>query len=419
MKIRSGVSEPCHEYSRWYPSGVVRSSLSDTGPAVRHLHLTPAYPPAGFRVKAVCPQRRRLLMVLLALLVPGLLVACSGLEAGEPRTPTPQPLAEEIVLHDWAGDLAEEILNGFTKEYGIKVKYEVYGSPEEAVANIRAHEPLDVVVLENEYIPSLVKDGLLAKIDYRHVPNFNHISANFRDLAYDPENKHSIPYSWGTTGLLVRSDLVTTGEPPGSIRWADMWEQQYAGRTLQWLIPRYTLGMALKSLGYSVNSEDPAELEAALERLIELKPNAIWLTDEDTSAYHLISGEAVAALGWAYDLQIAREENEDIVYLLPAEGTILWGDNFVIPANSSHKYEAELFLNYLLRPEVTARIVELNNFAMMNDAAKSYIDPEILNDPVVYPPDEDLQGAEILLPLSSEGEKLYAEIWERFLAAKP
>ncbi len=355
----------------------------------------------------------RLRVLMLAVLVTGLLGACTGL--GSPPTPTPVPLSETIILHDWAEDLAQEILDDFTEEYGIAFEYVVYGSPEEAVANIRAGQEFDVVVLENQYIPALVEEGLLAKIDYRNVPNFDHISANFRDLAYDPGNEHSIPYSWGTTGLVVRSDLVE--ELPRS--WADLWDPQYAGKIVEWEIPRYTLGAALKSLGYSVNSEDPAELEAALERLIELKPNAIWLTVEDTSAYHLIRGEAVAALGWAYDVQIGQEENEDIVYILPEDGTILWGDNFVIPANSPHKYEAELFLNYLLRPEVTARIVALNNFAMMNEAAEAYIDPEILNDPVVYPPDEDLRGAEIFLTLSPEGEKLYAEMWERFLAAEP
>lgn len=356
---------------------------------------------------------QRLLGAMFMVLTPSLLVACSGLV--EPATPTPRPLAEELIIHDWAEDLADEILAGFTEEYGVKFNYVVYGSPEEAVANIRAGKQFDVVVLENEYIPSLAEEGLLAEIDYRNVPNFNHISANFRDLAYDPGNKHSIPYSWGTTGLLVRSDLVEEV----ATRWTDMWDPTYAGRIVEWMIPRYTLGAALKSLGYSVNSEDPAELEAALARLIVLKPNAIWLTVEDTSAYHLISGEAAAALGWAYDLQIGQEENENIVYVLPEDGTILWGDNFVIPANSPHKYEAELFLNYLLRPEVTARIVELNNFATMNEAAQAYIAPEILNDPVVYPPDEDLRGAEMFLPLSPEGEKLYAEIWERFLAVEP
>ncbi len=352
-------------------------------------------------------------VVVLLVLVSSMLGTCSGL--GQPPTPTPRPLAAELIVHDWAEDLAQEILDGFTEEYGITFEYVVYGSPEEAVANIRAGEQFDVVVLENQYIPTLVEEGLLAKIDYRNVPNFNHISANFRDLAYDPGNKHSIPYSWGTTGLVVRSDLVE--EMPR--RWADMWDPRYAGQIVEWVIPRYTLGAALKSLGYSVNSEDAAELEAALELLFELKPNAIWLTVEDTSAYHLVSGEAVMALGWAYDVQLGQEENEDIDYILPDDGTILWGDNFVIPTNSVHKYEAELFLNYLLRPEVSARIVELNNFAMMNEAAEAYIDPEILSDPVVYPPDEDLRGAEMFLPLSPDGERLYAEVWERFLAVEP
>lgn len=125
------------------------------------------------------------------------------------------------------------------------------------------------------------------------------------------------------------------------------------------------------------------------------------------------------ALGWAYDAQIGQEEHEAIDYILPEEGTILWGDNFVIPAKSSHKYEAELFFNFILRPEVTAQIVSLNYYPMASEAAVPFIDPEILNDPVIYPRNEDLRNAEILLPLSPEGERLYAQIWERFVAAEP
>ena len=342
-----------------------------------------------------------------------LLAACGGIS--QPPEPTAAPLGKELVFYNWAGDLIETLFDDFEEEYGIQVKYVVYETPEEAVQNIRAGEVFDLVVLENEYIPSLVKDELLAKIDYRNVPNFSHISANFRDLAYDPGNKHTIPYSWGTTGLVVRSDLV---EDPIS-SWSDMWDPRYAGQVVGWLIPRYTLGAALKSLGYSVNSEDPGELEHAVERLIALKPNATWLTIEDTAAYHLADGEAVMALGWAYDAQVGQEENEAILYVLPEDGSILWGDNFVIPANSPRKREAELFLDFILRPEITGQLVNVNYYAMTSDGAVSFIDPEILNDPIIYPQTEELQNAEILLPLSPEGERLYAEIWERFLAAEP
>jgi spermidine/putrescine transport system substrate-binding protein len=365
------------------------------------------------RIRRWAADCRYLCVTMFLVLAPSLLVACSGL--GSPPMPTPEPLADELILYNWSGDLIETLFDDFAEEYGIEVKYVIYETPEQAVENIRAGEQYDVVVLENEYVPSLVEEGLLAKIDYRNVPNFNHISANFRNLAYDPGNRHSIPYSWGTTGLVVRSDLVD--EPVTG--WSDMWDPHYAGRVIGWLIPRYTLGAALKSLGYSINSEVPEELEAALEHLIELKPNVTWLTDEETSAYYLADAEAVMALGWAYDVQVGQEENEAIVYVLPEDGTILWGDNFVIPANSPHKYEAELFLNFILRPEITGQLVNLNYYPMANDAAIPYIEPEILNDPVIYPPNEDLRNAEILLPLSPPGEQLYAEIWERFMAAAP
>ena len=182
-------------------------------------------------------------------------------------------------------------------------------------------------------------------------------------------------------------------------------------------MPRYTLGVTLKSLGYSVNTENPDELEIALQHLLELKPNAAWLYEEETSADVLASGEVVMAMGWAYDVWLAQEQDENIIYVLPQEGAILWGDNFVIPANSRRKYTAEVFLNFLLRPDITGRIINENYYPMANDAAVDFVDPEILNDPVVFPTSRELQNAEILLPLSAEGEKLYAEIWERFMEA--
>jgi spermidine/putrescine transport system substrate-binding protein len=340
-----------------------------------------------------------------------LLAACGN--PTPPPTPTPPPLAEELIFYDWAEDAIETVFEDFTEEYGVRIKYVTYESPEEAVENIRAGEVYDVVVLENQYIPALVTEGQLAEIDYRHVPNFKNISPNFRDLAYDPGNAHSIPYSWGTTGLVVRSDLVE--EPVTS--WADLWDQRYAGKVAGWLYPRYMLSAALKSMGYSINSEDPDELEAALERLIELNPDATWLEDEASVAPLLVSGDVVVALGWAYDVWTGQEENEAISYVLPKEGTILWGDNFVIPANSPNRHTAELFLDYLLRPEITGQIVNVNYYSMANDAAEAFIDPEILNDPIIYPPNEDLENAEIMLPLSPEGEKLYAQVWERFMVA--
>ncbi len=198
-----------------------------------------------------------------------LLAACSS------PTPTPAPFANEITFYDWEEDMPQSVLDAFTAEYGIQVNYLTYESQEEAIQNIKAGQIYDVVVLESRYIPQMIQEKLLAKLDQRNLDNTN-LSANFRDLAYDPGNRYSLPYNWGTTGLVVRSDLVA--EPV--TRWADLWDSRYAGRTAYWFgQPREIIGLTLKSLGYSANSEKPEELEAALARLLELKPTIIQIED--------------------------------------------------------------------------------------------------------------------------------------------
>ena len=270
-----------------------------------------------------------------------------------------------------------------------------------------------MVALEHNAIQPLVAEGLLADIDYRNVPNFKNISSDFRDLGFDPGNEHSIPYDYGTTGLLVRSDLVS----PPITRWADLWEPRLAGKIATRAQSFELIGVALKSLGYPLNSEDSQQLEAALQRLLDLKP--VIVDDETNKAIPtLLSGEAVIMVGWPRDALEARRQNEAIAYVLPEEGTLLWSDAFVIPASSPHKSTAELFLNFLLRPEIGAQIVNENLYTTANRAAYPFIKPEILNDPIIFPPADTIQKADWYLPLSPEGEKRYADIWQRFLDAR-
>ena len=141
--------------------------------------------------------------VLTTVALVGILIALVGCEVKPtpPSTPTPPPLAEELVFYDWEEDMPQSVLDAFTEEYGVEVTYLTYESQEEALENVKAGEVYDVVVLDNDTIPLLVADGLLAEIDYRNVPNFDNISANFRDLAYDPGNRHAVPFNWGTSCL--------------------------------------------------------------------------------------------------------------------------------------------------------------------------------------------------------------------------
>lgn len=352
------------------------------------------------------------LCAILAILTAVLLSACA---APPPAKPTPPRLAKELVFYDWEDDMPQEVLDDFKAEYGVEVKYVTYTASEEAMENISRGQVYDVVVIESRLIPILVAERQLAEIDSRNVPNRKNISANFRDLAYDPENKHNVPFNWGTTGLVLRSDLVK--QP--ITRWADLWDPRYAGKVGIWKgQSREIISLTLKSLGYSANSEKPAELQAALKRLLTLKSNVVFLEDFDpvTAAPPLVEGRLVFAMGYAADVLKAREKNASISYVLPEEGALLWGDTFVIPANSPNKYTAELFLNFILRPQVSAKITNYNFYPMPNDAAAPFIDPQILNDPVIFPHAEDLRKGEIVLPLGSQGQKLYDSIWEQFLA---
>ena len=366
-----------------------------------------AIPESGWRAVMLC--------AMLSLVVT-LLTAC---DSSTPAAPAPPPpLAQELTFYDWAGDMPQSVLDAFTREYGVKVNYLTYESVEEAVANLRAGQVYDVVVIESRSVPTLAQAGLLAEIDHGNLLNFKNIAANFRDLAYDPGNRHSVPFNWGTTGLVVRGDLVA--EPV--TRWADLWDPRYAGRVGLWLeMRRDVIAVTLKSLGYSANSENPAELEAALERLLALKSHALRLEDFDplVSAGVMSSGKAVIAMGFARDVLEGREQNPAITYVLPAEGALLWGDNFVLPANSTQKYTAEVFINFLLRPDINARIANENRYATPNEAALPLIDSAIRNDPVVFPPNQAMLNAELVLPLSPAGEKRYADLWARFMDGKP
>jgi spermidine/putrescine transport system substrate-binding protein len=349
---------------------------------------------------------------LLMCLLLSMLAACGAFSPAPAPTATPQ--VKELVLYNWSGYMPQSVLDAFTAEYGIKVTYLVYGSQEEAISSIKAGKEYDVVIMGHEFIPAMIADSLLAPIDFQNVANFKNISANFRDPIFDRNNRHTVPFLWGTTGLIARTDLLK--QPLTS--WSDLWDTRYAGKVGMWPIPRDVIGIALKSLGYSANSENPRELEAALKQLLKLKSNMFFFDpDAESSAPLLIKGKATLAYGWSYDAFAAMKESDKIAYVLPKEGALLWGDNLVIPANSPRKQAAELFINFILRPEISAKIVNELYYASANEMSTPLIDPALRNNPVIFPSNDALKNAEMALPLSPEGKKLYDDIWQRFMAA--
>lgn len=341
-----------------------------------------------------------------------LATGCLGVRAAPPgATPTASPA---LTVYGWAGYMPQSILDDFTAEFGVPVTYLEFAGYRQALAEIRAGQVYDVVVLSNDGVASASAENLLAPLDPAAVPNTKNLSPNFRDLVYDPGNHYSVPFQWGTTGLLVRTDLVTG--PVDS--WTALWDPAYAGRVAIWDMPRDVIGMTLKSLGYSLNSEDPAELEAAAARLAELQGRVLILDSTvATLAPELVSGRIVLAMGWGYDYLAAREEVETVDYVLPREGTLLWVDHLTIPANSPHREQAQQFINFILRPEISARMVNELAVATPNELARPYIDPALLANPGVYPPLEALEHAELFLPLNAATLERYDQIWQQFRSA--
>jgi spermidine/putrescine transport system substrate-binding protein len=351
-------------------------------------------------------RRQALLAVFLALTM----TACTYL---------PQPLAPSgptpLILFDWEDDALPSVLEAFTAETGIPVELVIFTSYEDVLRQLRTGMAIDVAVVGNHQVGILAAEGLLARIDLHRVPNFRNVTPSFRGLSYDPDNRYSIPYSWGTSGLIAHADFLN--KPLDE--WQDLWDPAYCGHILLWYWQQRTLiSGALKSLGYSANSEDPAALAAARLRLLQLRP-CVEIIDNlgEVPRYlpSVVSGQLMLGIGSSHEAYLLRQRGFNAGYYFPRSGALLWGDSFVIPSAGTQKAAAEQFIDYMLRPTVAAQLADANYFRVANDAADLYISPDLRADPAIYPPTELLREAEMLLPLSDEGERRYAEIWEEFL----
>ena len=350
--------------------------------------------------------------ILALLSLSALLTTCDG--APQPALPLLAQAEEPLVVAGWAGYMPQGILDAFHEEYGISIQYVAYDDQKEALEQTRAGtQQYDIVMLGDANLYAAVAEDLLAELDYQNIPNFRNLGANFRDLAYDPENQHSIMIQWGTTGLVARTDRLA--QPITA--WADLWNQEYAGKIGVWPYSADLIGITLKSLGYSMDSEDPAELHAALEKLLLLRKN-VYLLDPSlpNGVANLLDDRTVMIYGWNFDAMQAQAQLDTAVYVLPKEGTIVWSDCATIPAGSRHKEAAEQFINFLLRPEISAQMVNELWIPSPNEAARPFVNAEILNNPLVYPAPENLEKAEFYPVVSEVTRKLHEQMWLRFLA---
>lgn len=350
------------------------------------------------------PVKKWLVLLVFSVLLTG----CNLLSQTSPLSNEP------LTVYGWPGYVPQHILDDFEDEFGIPVRYVPYDDQGVALDQMRAGEKPDVVILGDSYILSAAAEGLLAELDLSNIPNYRNLGANFRDLVYDPGNRYSIMLQWGTTGLIVRTDRVQ--QPVTS--WADLWNPNYAGKIGVWPFGDELIGIALKTLGYSLNAEEPEQLHAAEEKLLQLCKN-VYLIDPSlpTGASHLLDDHTIMIYGWSYDVMQAQEKIDTVAYILPEEGTILWTDNLTIAAASPHKQTAEQFINFMLRPDISAQMVNEMWIASPNEAARELIDPEIMGNPLIYPDTIDLEKAEFYADISDQADEIHKQVWDKFLTA--
>lgn len=336
----------------------------------------------------------RLILSLVLLLAVVLLTACQQ--------------DERVVLnvYNWGDYIDESVIQEFEEKYNIRVNYDTFSTNEDMYVKIKAGgADYDVLFPSDYMIERMIKEDMLHKLDFDNIPNYKYIEGQFKNLEYDPQNEYSVPYMWGTVGILYNKTMVD--EPITS--WRILWDQKYRKQILMLDSQRDSIGITLKMLGFDMNTRDLDELEAAKQALIEQKPLVLAYVGDDVKD-KMIAGEAALAVVWSGDAVYMKWENPDLEYALPEEGSNLWVDAMVIPKTSKNKAEAELFINFMCDPEIAYKNADYIGYSSPHLEAKKMLDPELLDDPAAYPDLEGLVNYDIFKDLA-DYLKVYDRIW--------
>jgi spermidine/putrescine transport system substrate-binding protein len=339
-----------------------------------------------------------------------MLTACNGGKAVN-RCGDKSKLVGEISLYSWADYIHPGIKIQFQEECGVKVRETNFESNEEMLAALQAGEVYDVIVPSDYMVQTMIKAGMLMELDYNTIPNIKNMEKENVRQYFDPEQKYSVPYFWGTTGFAVDATVVANYEPS----WKMLFDPNspYCGKISMLDDERETIGAALMYLGYSINETDPVHLEEAKNLLIE-QAKCLKTYESNHMSCLMIRGETVLAHMWTSDAILAGTAasggRTGIKYVIPEEGATIWQDNLVIPVNAPHAYTAMVFINYLNYPDVAALNAEAIGYGTPNFAAKRVMNPDLMADESIYPPPEVVARLQWIQDVGQALE-LYDRVW--------
>jgi putrescine transport system substrate-binding protein len=370
-----------------------------------------------------------------------LLVACGKKEeAPPPAADAPATSGETfdtdsekvVNVYNWSDYIEPTVIEDFTKETGVKVNYEVMDSNELLETKLLAGRTgYDVVVPSASFLARQIKAGIYQKLDRAKLPNLKNLDPEItkRLEVFDPGNEHAVNYMWGTSGVAYNEEAIKAAMPDAPVdSFAMFWDPKVVSKFAKCGVsvldaPSEVVGTVLIYLGRDANSEKPEDLAAAEKVLLSVRP---YIRKINSSAYidELANGEICLALGWSGDVLQAKsraEENQKpftIKYNIPKEGAVMFFDNMAVPADAAHVKNAHIFINYMLRPEVAAKNSNFIAFANSNAASWPMIDPEVKENPGIFPTAEMMPKLVPDLPETAEFTRTLTRTWTRFRTGK-
>lgn len=320
--------------------------------------------------------------------------------------------ARRLNVYNWSTYVAPGTIPDFERESGIQVRYLTFESAEEMLAKVAAgNSGWDIVFPSNSFLPPMREQGLLAPLDRALLPNLANLEPQFQDPSWDPGLRYSVPYMLGSTGILYNRSIA-----PPPLAWADFWQDRYGRRVTMLNDAAEVLGASLRKTGCSVNATDPLELARARSEAIRAKPLLRAFISAEVRD-QVVAGDVVMAQIWAQMGRLACNERADLAFAHPAEGYPLYADNVVILRESRRAGFAHQFIDYLLRPEVSARIAQAVTTATPNRAARRLLPAKMRDDPILYPSPAVLARGEWFAAMPAAAQRLRDRIWTEIKSA--
>ena len=362
------------------------------------------------------PTRRQFLQIAASATLSSMALSGCGwtLAQVQPQA-TSQSALDKLYIYTQSGYIDEDLLDRFTKETGIKAVADVFDSNEAMLARLQAGGGGGYsIIYPSEYmVQQMVELDMLTQLDFSRISGIERLFPRFQNPEYDPGNRHSLPISWGTTGLIYNTKKLKKAPED----WDYLWEnrQQLSKRMTLLNDIREVIGATLRMLGYSYNSTDPQQLQEAYEKLMVLKPSIASFTS-DAWRPQILSGDLLVAMCYGSDANEIMKESEDLQYVLPKSGSSLWIDTLAIPKTAPNPQGAYAWINLMLQPDVTAQICERLSFSTANKEAFNLLPPEIQENPSLFPPEPLLAVCEGISPVG-DFSTVYESYWTKLTSA--